>query len=131
MVADDVKLVVINNNPKSHSYHSVGQFMVPGLKLMARLGIKEGPEWAYKTLFTKDGKGAFKIKAVNQGLAAYGANAKEVVERIKSDECLLKQVSNGRMAGSWKAILEAIEKGERPTQKMISFEEAMQGKVAK
>lgn len=131
LVADEVKLVVINNNPKSHSYHSPGQFLVPASQLMARLGIREGPQWAYQTMLTKDGKETFKADAVTQALKAYGANAADVVELIKSDEKLLQQLSNGRWSKHWKAVLEAIEKDQKPAQRIISFEEAKQGKLAK
>jgi hypothetical protein len=131
LVADEVKLVAINNNPKSHSYHSPRQFLVPASQLMARLGIKEGTEWVYQTLKTGDGKETFEYDAVTEALKAYGANSKEVVGLIQSDEKLLHNLSNGRWSRHWKATLEAIEKDQKPTREMISFEDAKNGKLAK
>lgn len=131
LVADEVKLVAINNNPKSHSYHSPGQFLVPASQLLARLGIEEGPEWVYETMKTKDGKDSFKADAVTKSFKAYGANAKEVVELIQSDEKMLNVLSNGRWSSHWKATLQAIEKDQKAAQKTISFEDAKKGKLAK
>lgn len=131
LVADEVKLVAINNNPKSHSYHSPGQFLVPASQLMARLGIKDGTEWAYQTLKTGDGKETFEYDAVTEALKAYGANAREVVGLIQSDEKLARTLANGRWSRHWQATLEAIEKDQKPTQEMISFEAAKNGELAK
>jgi len=131
LVADDVKLVALNRDPNSHSYHNPGQTLLPAVELLARLGIKEGAEWAYQTMKTKDGKGSFKATAVTAALKAYGANAKDVVEVIKTDEEMLKTLSEGRWGKNWAATIQAIAKGQSPTKEMISFDEAKQGKVAK
>ncbi len=131
LVADEVKLVALNRSLTFHSYHNPGATMLPAVQLMARLGIKEGPEWAYHTMITPDGKHSFKANAVTQALKAYGANSKEIVELIKTDEKLLQTLSGGRWAKNWNATLQAIENGQSPTKNMISFEEAKTGKVVK
>jgi hypothetical protein len=130
-VADEVKMVVLNRNPNFHSYHNPRQTLLPGGQLLARVGIKEGPEWALDVLQTSDGKASFKNDAVATVLSAYGANAKEAVEWIQQNEKVLKGISSSRRGSkSWKALLKTIESG-KGARDMIPFEEARQGKVAK
>ncbi len=130
-VADEVKMVVLNRNPNFHSYHNPRQTLVPGGQLLARMGIKEGPEWALQVLRSKDGKASFKNDAVATVLRAYGANAKEAVEWIQQDKKILKGISEGRrQTKNWNALLKAIESGQG-AREMIPFEEARQGKLAK
>ncbi len=128
LVADDVKRVALNRDPASHSYHNPGQTLVPACELLARLGIKEGPEWALQVMQTKDGKGSFKATAVTAALKAYGAYSKDVVEQIKANEEMLKTLSNGRWAKNWTDTLKAIEKGDKPAPALIPFDEAKKGK---
>lgn len=130
-VADEVKMVVINRNPNFHSYHNPRQTLVPGGQLLARAGIKEGPQWALDVLQSSDGKASFKNDAVATVLKAYGANAKEAVEWIQQDKKILKGISSSRRGSkSWNALLKTIESGQGARQ-MIPFEEAKQGKLAK
>jgi hypothetical protein len=131
MVADEVKLVALNRSPESHSYHNPGSTLVPAAQLLARLGIKDGIDWALQTMDTNDGKGSFKATAVTTALKAYGAYAKEAVEKVKANPERLKTLSGGRWGKNWTATLKAIEKNEKPTKEVISFEEAKQGKVVK
>ena len=131
MVADEVKLVAMNDSPTSHSYHNPGSTLQPAGQILARLGVREGLDWAMGTMDTKDGKGSFKIKAVQNVLLAYGAHAKDAIEVIKADENMMRGFAGGRFAGGWKKMLQAVEKNQKPTQSLISFEEAKQGKVAK
>lgn len=130
-VADEIKMVTLNRNPEFHSYHNPRQTLIPGGQLLARLGIKEGPQWTLEVLRSKDGKGSFKNDAVATVLRSYGANAKEAVEWIQQDEKILRGVSSGRrQTKNWNALLKAIESG-KDARDMIPFEEARQGKVAK
>lgn len=77
LVADEIKMVVRNREAGSHSYHNPGATLQPGGELLARLGIREGVDWAVEMLDTKDGKGSFKTRAVQAVLLAYGAHSKK------------------------------------------------------
>lgn len=127
-IADEVKYVVLNRDPSSHSYHNPQHTLLRGGQLLARLGIKEGPEWALQTMRTKDGKNSFKVRATVGVLSAYGANAKDVVEEIKKDEKLLETLSGGRFSKNWNALIKSIDSGVAAP--VISFEEAKAGKLA-
>jgi hypothetical protein len=130
-VADEVKMVVLSRNPNFHSYHNPRQTLIPGGQILARLGIEEGPEWAYEVFRSKYGKGSFKEIAVCAVLRAYGANARDIVALIQQDERVLKALSSGRRTSkNWNALLKAIESGQ-DAREMIPFEEARQGKLAK
>lgn len=131
LVAEEIKVVVRNREASSHSYHNPGSTLDPGGQVLARLGIREGIDWAMETLDTKDGKDSFKIRAVQSVLVAYGAHAREAAEAIKGDEQLMRSFAGGRFAGGWKKMLESIAKDQKPTKQLISFEEAKQGKLAK
>lgn len=131
MVADEVKLVAMNDDPKAHSYHNPGATLQPAGQILARLGIREGLDWAMATMDTQDGKGSFKIRAVQAVLLAYGAHARDAIELIKADDARMRGFAGGRFAGGWKKMLQAVEKNQKPTQELISFEEAKKGKVAK
>ena len=128
--ADDVKILFLNRAPSSHSYSNPRSTLLPGGQLLARLGIKEGPEWALEVLRTEDGKGSFKAIAVNSVLKAYGANAKQTIEEIKADPKLLGWLSGGRWGKGWNAAVKAVESG-KGAKPMISFEDAKKGKLAK
>lgn len=129
-VADDVKRVFINGDPSSHSYSTPGVTLRPGGNLLARLGIKEGPQWAVDVLRTGDGKGSFKAKGVISVLQAYGVNSKQAVETIKADPTLLGLLTRGRWVKGWNAAVKVVESGEG-AKPMITFEEAKQGKLGK
>lgn len=131
LVADEVKLVAMNDDPKAHSYHNPGATLQPAGQILARLGIREGLDWAMGTMDTEDGKGSFKIRAVQAVLLAYGAHAKDAIKIIEADEGMMRGFAGGRFAGGWKKMLQAVEQNQKPTRKLISFEEAKQGKVAK
>lgn len=131
LVADDIREVALNRSLKSHSYHNPGSTLTPAADVLARLGIKEGPQWAVQVMQTPDGKNSFKATAVTGALKAYGANAKDAVEQVKADDAMLKTLSNGRWARNWTETLEAIEKNQKPTQELIPFEEAKKGGLAK
>lgn len=126
VVADMVKHVVLNRDPSYHSYHNPQLSLLPGGKLLARLGIKEGPEWALQVMRTNDGKGSFKARATVGVLKAYGANSKTVVEEIQADPQLLRTLSGGRWAKDWKATMRAISSG-KPAKPLVPFEEAKKG----
>ena len=129
-VADDVKRTFINGDPSSHSYSSSGVTLRPGGELLARLGIKEGPEWAVEVLDAGDGKGSFKANGVVSVLTAYGANAKQAIEVIKADPKLEHLLTRGRWAKAWHAVVKVAESGKE-VKPMVSFEEAKKGKLAK
>ncbi len=121
-VADDVKAVVINNDPTFHSYHNPQTAVQEGVLLLADLGVEEGIGWAYDTLDTPWGKAGFKARAILQMLAAYGGHAKPMVEKLKADPERVRMLSGGRWKGMWDAMLKAVE--QPPDKPLISFEEA-------
>lgn len=129
-VADDVKRTFINGDPSSHSYASPGVTLRPGGELLARLGIKEGPEWAVDVLRSKDGKGSFKANGVISVLQAYGANSKLAIEMIQADPKLEGLLTRGRWVKGWNAAVQAAESG-KTAKPMTSFEDAKKGKLAK
>jgi hypothetical protein len=129
-VADVVRSTFLNGDPSSHSYSTAGVTLRPGGQLLARLGIKEGPEWAVDVLRTGDGKGSFKANGVISVLTAYGANSKLAVEEIKADPTLEGLLTRGRWSKGWNAAVKAVESG-KGAKPMISFEEAKKGKLAK
>ena len=131
LVADEVKLVAMNDDPKAHSYANPGATLQPAGQILARLGIREGLDWAMGTMDTEDGKWSFKIRAVQAVLLAYGAHAKDAIKIIEADEGMMRGFAGGRFAGGWKKMLQAVEQNQKPTRELISFEEAKQGKVAK
>ncbi|MDX1679667.1 MAG: DUF6288 domain-containing protein [Akkermansiaceae bacterium] len=129
LVAEEVRMVVRNRNPEFHSYHNPGATLGPGGQVLARLGIEDGIDWAMETLDTADGKHSFKIRAVQSVLQAYGVYSKDAVEIIKADEKLMRSFAGGRFARGWKKILENIDNEQKPTPRLISFEEAKEGKT--
>jgi hypothetical protein len=129
-VADVVRSTFLNGDPSSHSYSTAGVTLRPGGQLLARLGIKEGPEWAVDVLRTGDGKGSFKANGVISVLTAYGANAKQAIEVIKADPKLEGLLTRGRWSKAWHAVVKVAESGEG-TKPMIPFEDAKKGKLAK
>ncbi len=131
LVADEVKLVAMNDDPKAHSYHNPGSTLQPAGQILARLGIREGLDWAMGTMDTKDGKGSFKIRAVQTVLLAYGAHAKDAIKVIEADKDMMRGFAGGRFKSGWDKMLAAVEKDQKPTKELISFEDAKKGKVAK
>lgn len=125
LVAEEIRTVMLNRDPSYHSYHNPGQTLVPGAQVLARLGIRDGLDWAIQTLETPDGKGSFKRAAAQEVLLTYGAHSKEKVEEIKNNPERLTNFTSGRFGRTWKKILERIEKGETATPKLISYEEAL------
>jgi hypothetical protein len=85
-VAELVKYVSLNRDPSHHSYHNPQSTLLPGGQLLARLGIRDGMEWAVDVMETKDGKHGFKVRATAGVLNAYGAHAREIVKEIEKDE---------------------------------------------
>lgn len=125
-MADQVKHVALNRDQSYHSYHNPQSTLLPASRLLARLGIKEGPGWALQTMATKDGKHSFKVKAVVGVLEAYGSNAGETIEKVKTDADLMKMLSGGRWAKSWQAAVKAYE-NKAPAPLLVEFEQAKMG----
>jgi len=123
-VAEDVRTVTLNRDPSYHSYHNPQATLLPGAEVLAHLGIRDGLDWAMQTLETPDGKGSFKLAAVQGVLLTYGVHSKDKVEAIKKNPELLASFTGGRFGRTWNKILERVEKGEAPTPDLTSFEEA-------
>lgn len=123
-VADVVKHVTLNRDQAYHSYHNPQATLLPGGLLLAKQGIKEGPEWAYEVMMTKDGKNSFKVRAVVGVLKAYGVRAKEIVDLVQQDEKLLATLSGGRFSKDWQELIKKIEQEQEPEAAAISFEDA-------
>ncbi|MCH7228711.1 DUF6288 domain-containing protein [Haloferula sp. A504] len=122
LVAEEIREVVLNQNPTFHSYHNPQTAVQEGVLILADLGVEEGLDWASDTLDTPWGKWGFKARAFLQMVAAYGGHAKPVVDKIKADPERVRMLSGGRWAKMWEAMLKA---SEQPAQKpLISFEEA-------
>lgn len=122
LVAEEIKEVVLNQNPTFHSYHNPQTAVQEGVLVLADLGVEEGIGWAQDTLDTPWGKGGFKVRAVLRMLTAYGGHAKPTVDKLKADPERVKMLSGGRWKGMWDAMVKATE---QPAGKpLISFEEA-------
>ena len=129
LVAEEVRAVTLNRDPSYHSYHNPQSTLVPGARVLAHLGIRDGLDWAMQTLETPDGKGSFKRAAAQGVLLAYGVHSKDKVEEIKNNPERLANFTSGRFGRTWEKILDEIEKGEALTPQLISFEKALkQGK---
>lgn len=124
LVADTVKYVTLNRDSSHHSYHNPQSTLLPGGRLLARLGIREGLDWAMDVMETKDGKHSFKTKAVVGVLDAYGAFAKPYVDEIQKDPELLKSLSQGKASREWNSLMKKIEKNTKPKPSMMGFDEA-------
>lgn len=129
LVADEVKLVIINQDPTSHSYHNPGATVLPAGQLMAKLGIKDGLEWAMQTMDTKDGKGSFKLKAVAGVINAYGLHARSVVEQIKENPERLKSFSSGKASKEWTKLMQLLDSGNKPDKELIGFDQAVKAEA--
>lgn len=122
IVADTVMHVIKDKDPTYHSYHSPGGPIGAGVTILANLNIKEGIQQTVDVLDMESGKWAFKLRMVLSTLPKYGGNARSALQKLKADP-RLKTIEKGRFAGSWKAMVKAIEEDKNP-RKLMTFEEA-------
>lgn len=92
--------------------------------MLAGLNIKEGLPHAVGILDREGGKWGFKVRMLCAALPKYGANAQEVLAKIKKDE-RLDNIEEGRFAGMWRNMVKAIEEDPAPRE-LVSLEEALE-----
>jgi hypothetical protein len=124
LVAKDVVHLIEDKDPTYHSYHSPGGPVGSGVAILANLNIREGLDYATGILDIPSGKGSFKMRAVMDSLARYGANARPKLEEMKASEKWKGVPDNRKLRGSWNNMVKAIEE-DKSTKKLISLEEAV------
>ena len=122
IVADKVKHVIQNNDPKYHSYHNPMSSVQSGALILAELDVKEGLEWSWDLFTEPGGKAGFKARFILGVMTAYGPSAKPYLEKIKSDPNLTRMLTQGRWKGMYDKMVKAVEGGK--PEKLIPFEEA-------
>lgn len=124
LIADDVVHVIKDQDSTYHSYHNPGGPVTAAITILANLNIEEGIEYALAIRHIPSGKGSFKLRAVMDSLARYGANAKPTLEAMKKDEAWQNVPGNRKLSGNWKRMVKAIEDDKKP-KKLISLKDAI------
>lgn len=123
-VAEHLVHVIEDKDRSYHSYHSPGGPVGGCVAILAQLNIKEGIDLALGILNIKSGKGSFKLRAVMDALAAYGANAKETLENFKKDDAWKGVPTNRKLRGNWNKMVKAIE-SDKEAVPLITLKEAI------
>lgn len=118
-VADTVMHVIEDKDPTYHSYHSPGGPVTSAITVLANLHIEEGIQYALEIPNKPYGKEMFKVVACWTALTAYGGNAKAALDKIR-----IEGEATGRHAGTYNAMVKAIDEDKNPP-KMITFKEAV------
>jgi hypothetical protein len=124
LVADKVMHIVEDQDDSYHSYHTWQGSIGAAIKVLAHLNIKDGIPYTVGVLDREDGKFGFKVRMICDVLPAYGANAQDVLAKLKVDP-RFKTVEDGRFRDMWQKMVKAIEEDTAP-RKLMTFEEARQ-----
>jgi Family of unknown function (DUF6288) len=119
LVADTVMHVIEDKDPTYHSYHSPGGPVTAAITILANLHIEEGIQYALDIPNKPYGKEMFKVVACWTALTPYGGNAKAALDKIR-----IEGEATGRHAGTYNAMVKAIDEDKNPP-KMITFKEAV------
>jgi hypothetical protein len=121
IVADKLLHVLKNQDPSYHTYSSA--LNADGIKILAKLNIKEGLDLLEQGIFHGGGKWAFRYRSLMASLPDYGANAKPYIAKFEAHKSINKK--GGRFASAWKKVVQKINKDNNP-KKLITVEEAKQ-----
>ena len=122
-VADKMQYVIKDQDLTYHSYHNPTNAIGTGIAILAGFNIKEGLDYTLGIGDTESGKGSFKMRAMMDSLARYGANARPYVEQLKQQQSWQKVPDNPKLRGNWEKMIKAIEEDKEPA-KLITLEEA-------
>jgi hypothetical protein len=122
-VADRLQYVIKDRDLTYHSYHNPTKAVGSGIAILAGFNIKEGLDYTIALGEMESGKGSFKMRAMMDSLARYGANARPYMEELKQRPGWQKVPDNPKLRGNWENLINAIEEDKEPA-KLITIEEA-------
>ena len=123
-VGEKMQYILNDEDLTYHSYHNPTHAIAPGIAILARLNIKEGMDYALAIKESETGKGSFKMRAIMDSLARYGANARPYVEKLRQLPNWKNVPDNGKLKANWANMIKAIEEDKDPAT-LISIAEAM------
>ena len=124
IIADSLIHVLENKDPSYHTYS--GALNADGIKVLAKLNIKEGLDYLEYGIFHAGGKWGFKYSALMEALPHYGANAKPYIPKFEAHRSINKK--GDRFTPRWQKVVKKINDDDKP-RLLISVEEAK--KIAK
>jgi hypothetical protein len=129
-VGEEMEYVLKDQDLTYHSYHNPTQAIGAGIAILARLNIKEGLDYTLAIDASETGKGSFKMRAIMDSLARYGAHARPYVEKLKQLPAWKTVSENRKLKGNWENMIKAMEEDKDPA-KLITLAEAMGAAVRK
>jgi hypothetical protein len=122
-VADRLQYVIKDQDLTYHSYHNPTKAIGTGIAILAGFNIKEGLDYTLGIGEAESGKGSFKMRAMMDSLARYGANARPYMEELKQRPSWQKVPENPKLRGNWEHLIKSIREDKEPA-KLITIEEA-------
>ena len=114
-IADALDHVLKDEDTTYHSYHNPGTALGPGISIYARLNIKEGLEHLESNISSNTGKWGFKRETLFKTIPKYGANGKEVLDRLmKTDPRLSRKRLEAEHGPTLKSIEDNIASDKDP-----------------
>ena len=119
IIADELISCLENKDSTYHTYSAA--LNVNGIKVLAKLNIKEGLDFLEYGIFHGGGKWGFKYRALMSALPDYGANAKPYIPIFEAHSGINKK--GDRFTPQWLKVKEKINQDKKP-RKLISVQEA-------
>ena len=119
IIADSLIHVLENKDPSYHTYS--GALNADGIKVLAKLNIKEGLDYLEYGIFHAGGKWGFKYSALMEVLPHYGANAKAYIPKFEAHKSINKK--GDRFTPRWQKVVKKINDDDKP-KVLISVEDA-------
>lgn len=123
LMAGPLIRIIEDQDNTYHSYHSWQSTIGPAIEVLSQLKIKEGLDYVAGIFDREGGKWGFKVRMFCATLPNYGANAKDVLAKVKKDK-RLENIENGRFGSIWRRMVKAIEEDPAPAQ-LITLQEAI------
>lgn len=124
-IAEELEYVLRDKDTTYHAYHTPGSALGPGIRIYARLRIREGLDHLETNMYAKSGKWGFKVKNFLKTLPKFGGNASPFFEKMIKEHGWLRATYNkkDRFTPPLKALQKQLAEEKNPPT-LISFEEA-------